>query len=439
MDNLIRQLEGRPTDTTGFVPLKTPYFDRNFVSLQDGIQGRDSFYRLPGIVTNPNVSVAGMCVLWDAFTCLAPGGILCTIPSGNVGLSSADPSIARIDLLTVNPEVVYDDDGEINYSGIASVVLGSIVFGFAVMPGCPETRLKLAEFDIPAGATVITQRTWRPNYVVPPMAQPYASSAPDMYVQVDPYRGFIGDLTLVNFTGSSILLTSPGSSGAHRIDLISLTTGAALCLTTGVGVTAPSIPVAPSWPSGVLPIAEVHTYGEQEFITQAGIKDVRPFASTLGAATIAWGSVTGKPTSPSLEEMATEHEDDGTHTLNKIWTTLSFAYVSTLGVKATFAPALVAPCDLTIDKAYGYVKTTAVGNTIIVDLLINGASIFAAQADRINILSGQNANESSTPANVTIVKNDIVTASILAVPAGATPGADLTAHLRCLQSLVAGA
>jgi len=437
MDNLVIQIQNRPPDAEGKIPLKALYSDKNFVSLQGAIQDRDSFYRLPGLVTNPYVSVAGMCVSWEAFTCLAPGGILCDIPSGFVGLSTADPSVARIDLLTVNPEVVYDADNEINYSGIVSVVLGSTVFGFAVMPGCPETRLKLAEFNIPAGATQASLRTWRPNYVVPPMAKPYAASIPGMYIEVDPYRGFIGSMALVNFPGGSCVFTAPGSSGVHRIDRVSLTTGAALCITTGVGVTAPSIPTVPAFPSNVLPIAEVHLYGEQEFITQAEVKDVRPFASLAGIGTIAWTDVTGKPTSPSLEEMSVEHEADGTHTKNKIWTTLSFAYVGTLGVSANFAPALVAPCDLTINKAYGYVKTTPVGNTIVVDLLINGASIFAAQADRINILSGNHADESVTPANTTIVKNDIITASILTIPAGSTPGADLTAHLRCLQTLVA--
>jgi len=181
----------------------------------------------------------------------------------------------------------------------------------------------------------------------------------------------------------------------------------------------------------------VFLYGEQEFITQAEIIDCRPFASCAGSGSAAWASITGKPTAPSLEEMATEHEADGVHTYKKMWTTLSFAYVGGLSTISNFAPALVAPCTLEIDKAYGYVKTAPIGGTVIVDFLINDVSIFAAQADMIQIPSGSQADESSAPTTVTITKNQVITANILSV--GITAAEDLTAHLRCLQTLVAGA
>ncbi|GAI66984.1 unnamed protein product, partial [marine sediment metagenome] len=44
------------------------------------------------------------------------------------------------------------------------------------------------------------------------------------------------------------------------------------------------------------------------------------------------------------------------------------------------------------------------------------------------------ADESGVPTMTTISKNQVVTADIVAVP-GLTPGSDLTAHLRCIQTI----
>jgi len=437
MDNIIKQIQHRPPDSTRRVAMKALFSDKNFVGLQDAIQDRNTYIDLPGLVTTPGLCVAGLTLSWDAFVCMAPGGILCNIPSGELGLSVAGATIARIDLLTIDPQVIYDQDNEINYSGIVSAVEGTNIYGTPSMPGCPQTRLKMAEVDIAAGTSIALLRDWSPNYVVPAALKPRAQDVPSLTVEVNPFRGFVAGLCYVDFAGGSCTFTIPGAICTHRVDALSLTSSGVLRITAGAIVTAPTEPTAPNFPEDDIPIARVFLYGEQDFITQAEIIDCRAFASCAGVGTAAWADITEKPASPSLEEMALEHEDDGVHTNRKIWTTFSFAYVGGLSTISNFAPALVAPCSFEIDKAYGYVKTAPVGGTVIVDFRINNVSIFATQADMIQIPSGSYAAESSTPAITTIIKNQVVTADIISI--GNTAAEDLTAHLRCLQTLVAGA
>ncbi len=437
MDNIIKQLQHRPIDSTRRVPLKALYSDKNFVSLQDAIEDRNLYTDLPGLVTKPGLCVAGLTLVWDDFVCMAPGGVLCNIPSGQLGLSKSDVALARIDLITVDPQAKYDQDDEINYSGVISAVEGTNIFGDPQMPGCPQTRLKLAEVDIAAGATIVAVRDWSPNYVVPAALKPRAQDIPNLTVEVNPFRGFWVGLSYVDFAGASCTFTAPGDTSLHRVDTISLNSVGALNITAGAEVTAPTEPVAPDFPNDEIPVARVFLYGEQAFITQAEIIDCRPFASAVGVGSIAWSTLTGKPTAPSLEEMSVEHEADGVHTYRKMWTTLSFAYVGGLSTISNFVPALVAPCSLEIDKAYGYVKTAPVGGVVIVDFLIDDVSIFAAQADMIRIPGGSQVDESATPQTLTITKNQVITANIISV--GITAAEGLTAHLRCLQTLVAGA
>ncbi|GAI71149.1 unnamed protein product [marine sediment metagenome] len=135
MDNLIKQIASRPTDAEGRVGLKSFYSDKNFITLQAGIQDRNYHLDLPGLVTDPGLSVAGLDVIWGDFICFAPGGILCNVPSGSAELLPADPSVARIDILTVDPVVQYDADGEIEYSGAVGALAGLTIYETPMMPG----------------------------------------------------------------------------------------------------------------------------------------------------------------------------------------------------------------------------------------------------------------------------------------------------------------
>ena len=76
MDNIIKQIQHRPPDSTRRVAMKALFSDKNFVGLQDAIQDRNTYIDLPGLVTTPGLCVAGLTLSWDAFVCMAPGGIL---------------------------------------------------------------------------------------------------------------------------------------------------------------------------------------------------------------------------------------------------------------------------------------------------------------------------------------------------------------------------
>ncbi|GAH85504.1 unnamed protein product, partial [marine sediment metagenome] len=60
MDNLIIQIKNRPVDSFGRIPVRTRYSDKNFVTLQEGIQDRSMEIPRLGIITAPELSVTGL-------------------------------------------------------------------------------------------------------------------------------------------------------------------------------------------------------------------------------------------------------------------------------------------------------------------------------------------------------------------------------------------
>ncbi|GAH83527.1 unnamed protein product, partial [marine sediment metagenome] len=91
MDNLIIQIKNRPRDSRGRIPLRTRYSDKNFASLQNGIQDRSMEIPRLGIISDPELSVtgligSGLTVWYSAFEYLSPYGIKCEVPAGSVGL-----------------------------------------------------------------------------------------------------------------------------------------------------------------------------------------------------------------------------------------------------------------------------------------------------------------------------------------------------------------
>jgi len=286
MDNLIVQIKHRTPDPTGRIPVKALYSDRNFVTLQGGIHDRHTHLRLPGLVSNPGLSMSGMTVYFNDFVSFSPGGIFCDIPSGNIGLTVANSVFARIDLITIDPLVQYDADGEINYSGEVKIETGLTVAdisGFtpcAQMPECPLPELKIGEIDVPAGTSDAILRGWTPNYVQESMLKPYAQNPPGMTISINPWRGFVGTCcNPVVYEGGTAAFSLPGDSCIHRLDLVSLTPGATIRVTAGLSIASPSEPISPSLISGDVPIAQVYLYGEQDYISQAEIIDIRSFAA----------------------------------------------------------------------------------------------------------------------------------------------------------------
>ena len=275
MDNIIFQIKYRAADSTGRIPVKSLYSDKNFLTLQGAIQDRSHYLDSPGVISNPGLCVSGLTVYFNDFVCFAPGGIFCDIPSGNVGLSPANPDFDRIDLVTVDPLVQYDADGEINYSGEIQVVTG-LATGVQ-MPQCPLTELKIGEIDVPAGITDLTLRDWLPNYVQESMLKPNAQNPPGMTIDINPFRGFVGTCCCASvFQGGTAAFSQPGDCCVHRIDLVTLTPGLSVKVTAGLSVIAPIEPVAPCVTLGEIPVAQVYLFGEQDYVSQAEILDIRP-------------------------------------------------------------------------------------------------------------------------------------------------------------------
>jgi len=274
MDNLVVQIKNRAPDSTGRIPARALYSDKNFVTLQKGIHDRHTHLRLPGLVSDPGLCMSGLSIYFNDFVCFAPGGILCDIPAGNAGLSIAGVSFDRIDLVTVDPMVQYDADGEINYSGDVQIITGLTTR--LQMPQCPVTELKIGEVDIPVGVTDLTLRDWVPNYVQESMLKPYAQDPPGMTISILPFRGFVGTCCCpLVFRGGTIAFPQPGDC-AHRIDLVTLTPGLSIKATAGLSVSIPTEPVSPCMTPGEIPIAEIYLYGEQDYVSQAEIIDIRP-------------------------------------------------------------------------------------------------------------------------------------------------------------------
>ncbi len=95
-----------------------------------------------------------------------------------------------------------------------------------------------------------------------------------------------------------------------------------------------------------------------------------------------------------------------------------------------------APFDFTLVSAIGQAGTAPVGASLIVDVRINGASIFANQGEMVSISSGQNQDTSATK-NASVSAGSVVTFEIEQV-GSSTAGADLTIVLNGLAAVTIG-
>ncbi len=91
-----------------------------------------------------------------------------------------------------------------------------------------------------------------------------------------------------------------------------------------------------------------------------------------------------------------------------------------------------APFDFTLVSAVGRVATAPVGANLIVDVRLNGTSIFASQAEMISVASSQNQDTSATK-NQAVVAGDVLTFEVEQVGT-TTAGADLTVVLNGLAA-----
>ncbi|GAH73923.1 unnamed protein product, partial [marine sediment metagenome] len=193
MDNLIIQIKNRPVDSFGRIPVRTRYSDRNFSTLQGGIQDRSMEIPRLGIITAPELSVtgliaSGLTVWYSAFECLSPYGVKCEIPAGSVGLC-ANVEVDRIDVLAVAPLVQTDADNEIDYSGLVQSIIGVTATTHPYVPHIPNSWLKIGEVGISAGHCICSLRSYIPDKVPTSMAAPRVDLTDLMRVYVNPFRG----------------------------------------------------------------------------------------------------------------------------------------------------------------------------------------------------------------------------------------------------------
>lgn len=282
MDNLVIQIKNRPPDPAGRIPARTRYSDRNFVTLENGIEDRSMEIPRLGIISPPALTISGLCasgltVWYNDFECLTPYGVKCIIPAGMVGLCAGGLS-PRIDVIAVDPLVQYDGDGEIQYSGEVIVVTGLGLYDEPYVPHIPGSWLKIGEAHLPAGSCICSLRSYIPDKVPTPMAAPRVGLCSSMKLYVNPFRGHIGcSNQRVDFDGGfSPAFTPPGISGMHRLDLLVMTPGAELQIISGEEVTSPNRPTAPDYPAARMPIAEVYLQDTDNWMHQDMVSDVRP-------------------------------------------------------------------------------------------------------------------------------------------------------------------
>ena len=130
---------------------------------------------------------------------------------------------------------------------------------------------------------------------------------------------------------------------------------------------------------------------------------------------------------------------DGTMTastpVGSITTALAFAYAGTLNTTgSTMAPTIITPCSLDAVSATAFVKTACGSGSIIVDIHMNGTTIFGTQTNRPIIPSGSKYDLSGSPSVTSFPEGSTITMDIDSV--GNSVGTDLSVILKCRQRIV---
>jgi len=91
----------------------------------------------------------------------------------------------------------------------------------------------------------------------------------------------------------------------------------------------------------------------------------------------------------------------------------------------------IVPQNMTIIKCYGYLKTAPTGATLIVDINVNGTSIWdSTQASRLTFAVSNQSTSQTSFDNSSLSEGDILTLDVDQV--GSTiAGSDLTVVLKC--------
>ena len=124
----------------------------------------------------------------------------------------------------------------------------------------------------------------------------------------------------------------------------------------------------------------------------------------------------------------------GGRTSFNISKTIVFAVADTLAVTTNASFEIPVPVDMTCSEIYINVKTAPTGAAIIVDVNLDGTTIFTTQASRPEIAVDGTTDASATPDVTAFSKNQILSVDLDQV--GSTvAGADLVVSVRCTEKV----
>ena len=273
-DNLGIRIKDRPPDATSKVAANASVWDTVTDLIENAIEELTRQGYFEGLLSSPGFSRTNMVVSFNAFRCVTQDGIYCELASGDVTHDTADPTNPRIDIICVDP-AVQTSGGEITGSGEVKLTKGTAAANPTV-PDTPSGYLKVQEVDIPATATEVTLRAWKPMYIPLVMFRPFEQDTPDMTIKVNFGRGYISGNTLIDKgVQNSPTFTAPAANKC-AIDILHIDSAGTLAITQGTEVDLPTEPSAPTYPTDKLVICEVYLEAGDTAIHQWQIKDVRP-------------------------------------------------------------------------------------------------------------------------------------------------------------------
>jgi len=135
--------------------------------------------------------------------------------------------------------------------------------------------------------------------------------------------------------------------------------------------------------------------------------------------------------SPNTKAQSGQVNSNFDQLANEILPTFVVTITGTLTTGTSLTPILIVPQDLLILKAYAAVKTAPVGANIVVDINVNGTSIWnTTPANRLSIVAGSDTGNQTLFDTTQLSDGDLLTFDLDTV-GSSTAGADITIELRC--------
>jgi len=141
-------------------------------------------------------------------------------------------------------------------------------------------------------------------------------------------------------------------------------------------------------------------------------------------------AVTLNTFTPNTQIESSKVNENFTNISAAIRPTLTFTIVGTLTTGNDKVPAIIIPKSLTIEKIYAYVKTPPVGSSILIDINLNGSTIWETQGNRVEIEAEANLGTSSNFDIASLTEEDIITVDVDQI-GSSTAGVDLTLEIKC--------